>query len=124
MNKAIDISIKKLKEVKYQNYFIHFKETDIPGHDNKPKEKVKMIELIDKKFFKFLRTLKNMELVVTGDHTTSCELKGHSNDPVPLIHFKENEKGDIIDRFNEVESIEGSYEKLYGKEVLKTVGFE
>src|SRR3989338_5018528 len=123
LNKAIDISIKKLKEVKYQNYFIHFKETDIPGHDNKPKEKVKMIELLDKKFFRFLKDLKNVELVVTGDHSTPCELKGHSADPVPLMHF-DNKSGDVIDQFDEESCKEGSYGKLYGKDVLKKVGFE
>jgi len=123
LNKTIEESIKAIKENKYNNYFIHFKETDIPGHDNKPKEKVGMIEIIDAKFFKFLRSLKDVELVVTGDHSTPCELKGHSNDAVPLMHFS-NEEGDVIDRFNEVECLEGSYGKMYGKEVLKKVGFE
>jgi len=31
--------------------YIHFKETDVPGHDNKPLEKIKMLELIDNRFF-------------------------------------------------------------------------
>lgn len=123
LNKTIDESIKFIKENKYENYFIHFKETDIPGHDNKPKEKVKMIELIDKKFFKFLRNVKDIELVVTGDHSTPCELKGHSSDPVPLLHF-DTKAGDVIDRFTEESCKEGSYGKLYGKDVMKKIGFD
>ncbi len=123
LNKSIDESIRYIKEAKYKNYFVHFKETDIPGHDNMPKEKVKMIELIDSKFFKFLKNLNSVEIVVTGDHATPCELRSHSADAVPLFHF-DNKAGDVIDRFNEVESKEGSYGKLYGKDVLKKIGFE
>ncbi|MBS3174937.1 2,3-bisphosphoglycerate-independent phosphoglycerate mutase [Candidatus Woesearchaeota archaeon] len=123
LNKTIETSIKNIKENKFNYYFVHFKETDIPGHDNKPKEKVKMIELLDKKFFRFLKDLKNVELVVTGDHSTPCELKGHSADPVPLMHF-DNKSGDVIDQFDEESCKEGSYGKLYGKDVLKKVGFE
>lgn len=123
LNMTIDVSIKAIKKMKFDNYFIHFKETDIPGHDNKPKEKVRMIQLIDNKFFKFLRTLKNVELVVTGDHSTPCELRGHSSDPVPLMHFN-NSDDDGVDRFNEEECLEGSYGKMYGKEILKKIGFE
>lgn len=123
---TIKESIKHIKERKYEKYFIHFKEIDIPGHDNNPKEKKKMIELVDKKFFKFLRKLskkEKLELVVTGDHSTPCEMKGHSSDPVPLLHFGA-EKKDCINRFNEEDCLDGHYGKLYGKEVLKKVGFE
>ncbi len=124
---TIKFSIKAIKENKYNNYLIHFKETDIPGHDNKPLEKKKMIELIDKKFFKFLRNkVQDLELVVTGDHASPCELKSHAADPVPLIHYNEKiKKDDDVQRFTEHECIEnGSYGKLLGKNVLKKVGFD
>ena len=123
LKKTINESIKTIKENKFDKYFIHFKETDIPGHDNKPKEKVKMIELIDKTFFKFLKEdVENLELVVTGDHASPCELHGHAADPVPLIHFGKD-KHDDIKRFTEYECIEGYYGKLMGKDVLKKVEF-
>ena len=123
---TIKESIKAIKEGNSKNYFIHFKETDIPGHDNRPKEKKKMIELIDKKFFKFLRKkVDDLELVVTGDHSTPCELKSHTSDSVPLIHYNlKLEKKDDVQRFTEHECLEnGSYGKILGKNVLKTVGF-
>ena len=126
LKKTISESIKAIKERKYDKYFIHFKETDIPGHDNKPKEKKKMIELIDKKFFKFLRNkVDDLELVVTGDHASPCELKAHSSDPVPLIYYsKKIQKNDDVQRFTEHECLENSsYGKMLGKNVLKTIGF-
>jgi len=33
--------------------YIHIKETDLPGHDNKPAEKKLMLEYIDKTFISF-----------------------------------------------------------------------
>lgn len=123
LDKTIKESIKIIKKAKTKNYFIHFKETDIPGHDNKPLEKVKMIETIDKKFFKFLKEIKDIELVVTGDHSSPCELLNHSADHVPLMHYGKQKK-DLVDKFNEQECLEGHYKKMYGKDVLKKVGFE
>ena len=130
LHKCIKIKIKEIikniKEAKYEKYFIHFKELDIAGHDNKPEEKKKMIELIDKKLFKFLRKLskkKEIELVITGGYSTPCELKTHTNDHVPLMHYCKD-KNDLIERFNEESCLEGFYGKIYGKDVLKKVGFE
>ena len=124
LKKTIDESMKAIKENKFDKYFIHFKETDIPGHDNKPKEKKKMIELIDKKFFKFLKNkVDDLELVVTGDHSTPCELKSHSADLVPLLHYGKG-KNDDVNRFTEFSCLEGYYGKLLGKQVLKTVDFD
>jgi 2,3-bisphosphoglycerate-independent phosphoglycerate mutase len=119
---TIKESINAIKERKFEKYFIHFKETDIPGHDNRAKEKKKYIEMIDKKFFKYLRNIPNLELVVTGDHSTPCEMKGHSKDPVPLIHFGRGKTDDVL-RFTEAECMNGDYGKIYGKDVLKKTGF-
>ena len=120
---SIKESIKFIKQAQFQKYFIHFKETDLPGHDNKPKEKKEMIELLDKKFFAFLRDeVKDLELVVTGDHATPCELKAHSLDPVPFLHYGK-EKRDSVLRFTEHECKQGSYGGLFGKDLLKKVGF-
>ena len=70
--------------------YIHIKETDLPGHDNKPHEKKNFLELIDKKLFSFLKSYvekNNVKLIVTGDHSTPCKLKEHSADPVPLLLY-------------------------------------
>ena len=67
--------------------FIHIKGPDEPGHDNKPKEKVKAIEFIDKYFIAGLvKDITNEDIVIiTCDHATPCELKIHSTDKVPVL---------------------------------------
>ena len=130
LNKAIKFSIKQLKKQrkKFDYAYIHFKETDVPGHDNKPLEKKEMIELLDRKFFSFLKkfALKNkIKIVVTADHSTPCSLKTHSSDPVPvLVYGGEEENGkDQTTEFNEIQARKGDLGKMYGKELLKKVGF-
>ena len=125
LNKTIKFAIKKIKRKHkyFAGCYLQFKETDIPGHDNKPKEKVKMIEIIDKKFFGFLKELKDMELIVTGDHASPCETYAHTADHVPLLYYG-TEKKDTVERFTEEECLSGHYGKVYGKDVIKKLKFE
>ncbi len=117
----INASKKALQEAKYTKYYLHIKETDIPGHDNKPKDKKSMIEILDKEFFKFLRE-QDYELIITGDHSTPCERKGHSADPVPLL-WVGKQKQDSVERFTEAACKKGSLGRMYGKDVLAKMGF-
>ncbi|MBM3228269.1 phosphoglycerate mutase [Candidatus Pacearchaeota archaeon] len=94
LKKACNFSIKVLKRnIKDFDYaYIHIKETDTPGHDNKPIEKKLMIEYIDRVLFKFLKdfaTQNKIKIVVTGDHSTPCKLKAHSADPVPVLFYND-----------------------------------
>jgi len=59
LKKACKFSINVLKKnYKKEDYaYIHIKETDIPGHDNKPFEKKMMLEHIDKTLFSFFMNL-------------------------------------------------------------------
>lgn len=121
--KTIKESLKAVKSGAFDSYYIHFKETDIPGHDGLPLEKKKMIEIIDKEFFSKLKGFKDVELIVTGDHSTPCEAKKHTADPVPLIYYKKGIKGDSVERFTERDCKKGSLGKMFGKDVLKRCGF-
>ncbi len=131
LDKAIKFSVKTLKKQKnnFDYFYIQFKETDVPGHDNKPNEKKEMIELLDRKFFSFLKKFageNKIKVAVTGDHSTPCSLKSHSADPVPLLLFDSSEKGKIEKdglTFSEAESRKGSLGKIYGKELLKKIKF-
>ena len=127
LNKAIKFSIKTLNKNwdKYNYFYIHFKETDIPGHDNKPHVKKDMIELLDKKFFSFLKKKLGKEkfkLVVTADHSTPCSLKSHSADAVPLLVY--GSEKDETDAYSEKQSKKGSLGKVYGKDFLKKIDFK
>ncbi len=144
LEKACKFSIKILKRTyKKADYaYIHIKETDVPGHDNKPAEKKSMLEKIDKILFKFLRKFappNRIKVVVTADHSTPCKLKDHSADPVPVLFYnlsapkssrfpfpfrreedKEENKGK---KFCEKEARKGTLGRMMGEDLLKRVGF-
>lgn len=120
---AIKCISKNLK--RYDYFYIHLKETDLPGHDGKPEEKKKMIEFIDKELFSFIKRILEKEkkekirVVVTVDHATPCNIKTHAPDPVPLlVHGKGS---DNTKRFTEAESKKGSLGKLNGRNVIKII---
>lgn len=120
---SINVVQKNINRADY--VYIHIKETDTPGHDNKPFEKKLMLEYIDITLFKYLRTVVSkykIKIVVTGDHSTPCKLKAHSADPVPVLFYN---CGEIpaAKRFCENECRNGSLGKVIGKEILKKVGF-
>lgn len=120
------IRILKRKGSRYNFCYIHFKETDVPGHDNKPFEKKNFIEMIDSRFFSFLRGYveKNkIKLIVTGDHSTPCKMKDHSSDPVPVLLYDPQQKPDKTTEFSEREARRGALGKIIGKNLLKKAGF-
>ncbi len=129
LDKKIKYSINILKRnhKDFNGCYIQIKETDVPGHDNKPLDKTKIIEIIDKKFFSFIKefSIKNKwEVIITCDHSTPCEMKGHSNHPVPVLIFNPEkiEKRDYTHRFNEIEARIGSLKTFYGKDFVRITG--
>ena len=115
----------KKNHKKYDYFYIHFKKTDIPGHDNKPLEKIKMIEHLDSTFFKFLRNfIRNDRLIITADHTTACKLKAHTADPVPVLTYpyKSLKKLPQERRFTEKYAREGR--KILGRKLLEENFFD
>ena len=68
--------------------YVHLKGPDEPGHDGNALLKREIVEAIDRSFFgPFLEglDLSCVRIAVTADHATPCILKGHSDDPVPLL---------------------------------------
>ena len=127
LKKACKFSVKIIKKImKTSEYlYIHIKETDLPGHDNKPLEKKEMLEYIDKTLFKYIRKVappNEIKVVVTGDHSTPCKLKDHSSDPVPVL-FYNNKEVPEEKHFNEKECRKGRVGRILGKDLLKRVGF-
>jgi len=73
---------------KHDCFYIHLKGPDEPGHDGNWDLKTKIIEAVDKYFFGPLLkqlSLKDNLICITTDHATPCELKVHSDTPVPLL---------------------------------------
>ena len=123
--KACKFSIKILKKNRNSDYaYLHIKEIDIPGHDNKPAEKKMMLEYVDKTLFNFLRKFcppNNIKIVITADHATPCKLKKHSADPVPVLFY--NDSPPKEKKFCEKEARKGTLRRIMGNELLRKVGF-
>ncbi len=128
LKKACKFAIKTIKKARRKNLdyvYIHIKEPDTPGHDNKPLEKKAMLEYIDKTLFAYLVKFigKNkIKICVTADHSTPCKLKCHSADPVPVMLYTGVDSGRKT--FNENEARKGALGKITGKEFLRKIGFK
>jgi len=124
LDAAIKNSIKMIEEYSdlVDYIYIHFKETDLPGHDNKPLQKVRFIEMIDKDFFGYLRNLDlDFKMVVTSDHTTSCRMKSHTSNPVPVVFYDSKSVKDSGKRFIEKDSVNGK--SFNGRQLLSKTLF-
>ena len=103
--------------------YVHIKGPDEFGHDGDAIGKTKNIEEIDKLFFGTL--LDNIDtskvaIVVSGDHSTPCINKGHSDDPVPVLVSGNSVKKDGTTRFTEEQAKKGGMGLLAGADVIKT----
>ena len=103
---------------KYDFVFLHIKGTDVCSHDGRYEDKKKFIEKIDL-YFKNLLKLKETLIIITGDHSTPCELKEHSLDLVPLLIYG-NGKDDTTS-FSEREAKKGSLGIIKGEELLDKI---
>jgi 2,3-bisphosphoglycerate-independent phosphoglycerate mutase len=103
--------------------YVHIKGPDEFGHDGDARGKKKNIEDIDRRFFgTLMQELNKMDaaIVVSGDHSTPCVKKGHSDDPVPLLISGSRVKQDGSARFTENYAKRGKLGLLMGAEVLPT----
>jgi 2,3-bisphosphoglycerate-independent phosphoglycerate mutase len=100
--------------------YVHIKGPDEFGHDGDARGKKKNIEDIDRRFFGTLKQELKMDaaIVVSGDHSTPCIKKGHSDDPVPLLVSGSMVKQDGSARFTENYGKRGRLGLLMGVDVL------
>lgn len=106
--------------------YVHIKGPDEFGHDGDAVGKKKNIEEIDNLFFKKLYEeliQKSMDydvgFVISGDHSTPCVRKAHTDDPIPLIVSGLSTQNDGTLRFTEKDSVKGSVGKIYGFQVIE-----
>ncbi len=112
-------AIEALKE--YDFVFLHIKPTDSLAEDGNFVGKKEFIEKIDK----YVSILKEVDdetlIVITADHSTACELKAHSADPVPILFHCKGIRNDNLSKFGERELSKGSLGIIEGKDVMPNI---
>ncbi|MFH1777260.1 MAG: alkaline phosphatase family protein [Candidatus Omnitrophota bacterium] len=105
----------------FDGLYIHIKGPDEPAHDGDYQKKLESIEAIDRYFFRPLLKEINLDqtiICVTADHATSCLIKAHSADPVPLLICGPGFKSDGIINFSEKSCQAGSIGTIKGVEIM------
>jgi len=110
------VSVLKGNYDSYQFFFMHIKETDLAGEDGNFPAKVKAIEDVDK-ILPGILSLDPQVLVITGDHSTPCPMKGHSWHPVPLLMITKTGESDRM-AFHERNCTAGSIGTIYSKQLM------
>ncbi|MGB6442288.1 MAG: alkaline phosphatase family protein [Thermoplasmata archaeon] len=104
--------------------YVHLKGPDEPGHDGNALLKQEVVEAIDRSFFgPFLEgfDLERYRIAVTADHATPAVLKGHADDPVPLLLVGAGVTPDTAGGslgFSEASAARGSLGTRAGSQVL------
>ena len=102
----------------YDYFFIHYKYTDMHGEDGNFPAKKKAIEEVDAALPILLKKKPNV-LVVTGDHSTPCAVKGHSWHPQPVLLTSQFSGWDKLERFTETGANSGSLGVFEAKYLIR-----
>ncbi|MBI5772371.1 MAG: phosphonopyruvate decarboxylase-related protein, partial [Verrucomicrobia bacterium] len=102
----------------YDYFFIHYKYTDKAGEDGNFAAKKKAIEDFDDALPILLKKKPDV-LVITGDHSTPCAMKGHSWHPQPVLLHSECSGSDKLERFTETGANMGSLGVFEAKYLMR-----
>ena len=89
--------------------YIHVEAPDECGHRGEAENKIKAIELIDKKIlapvFEFLKSYDDFAVLVCPDHPTPLSIRTHTANPVPYFIYNSKEEIESnVKSFNEKEA--------------------
>jgi 2,3-bisphosphoglycerate-independent phosphoglycerate mutase len=101
--------------------FVHVKAADSLGEDGNFEGKRDFIEKIDQAASLLNDLSEDTLLVVTADHSTPCEMKAHSGDPVPIMFRGSSVRVDTVVAFNERACPQGGFGFIRGKDIMPQV---
>jgi 2,3-bisphosphoglycerate-independent phosphoglycerate mutase len=99
-------------------FFIHYKYTDKAGEDGNFEAKKRAIEEFDAALPILLRKKPDV-LVITGDHSTPCAVRGHSWHPQPVLLHSAVSGWDKLERFTETGANLGSLGVFEAKYLIR-----
>jgi len=109
-----------VEETEYEYFFVHVKGTDIFGHDDDPAGKKKFIEKIDEGVGELIG-IEDTYIAFTADHSTPCEMKNHSGDPVPLLIWGPSIRTDEVTRYGERPCMKGGLHRIRGLDLMPEI---
>ncbi len=112
----VRVALLKKNIDKYSCFYLHFKGADPFGHRGLPVLKKAYIEAMDRYFFEKI-DFSEFRVCITSDHTTACEARSHTADPVPVMISnmpKQDNK-----RFSEKNCRKGSLGKFKATDLVK-----
>ncbi|VVB53669.1 2,3-bisphosphoglycerate-independent phosphoglycerate mutase 1 [uncultured archaeon] len=111
---------KKAFEEGYEYVFVHVKAADNLAEDGNFEGKKAFIEKIDAAS-DVLLSMDDTVIALTGDHSTSCTLKAHTGDPVPIFMWGPGVRPDGVQEFGERPCMTGGLGHIKGSKVLQEI---
>ncbi len=99
---------------------LHVKATDVASHDGNIKQKIDLIEKIDRMLEYILDNIDmdSTYLAVTADHTTSCVTRNHEGDPVPVAITGPYVRRDNVEKYDEKTCSKGGLNRIKGMDLM------
>jgi 2,3-bisphosphoglycerate-independent phosphoglycerate mutase len=111
-----------LQQLKSHDFvFVHVKAADSLGEDGDFEGKKEFIEKIDAAMGLFGDLPADTLLVATADHSTPCELKQHSADPVPIMFCGSGVRVDDVIAFAERACAKGCMGHMSGADIMPEI---
>lgn len=104
--------------------YLHVEASDEAGHEGDVSLKIRTIEDLDSRIVApIYETVKEWQepvaIAVLPDHSTPCELRTHTAEPVPFLIWHPGIEPDGVQAFDEAAACEGAYGLLKGDEFIR-----
>ena len=113
------LAIEKIND--YEFVFVHVKAADSLAEDGDFKGKKEFIAKIDKAVPILFGKPDDCLLVWTADHSTACEMKAHSADPVPVMFHGGAVRTDNVTAFGERACAQGGFGYIVGLDLMPQI---